>query len=354
MHRGYRRVLASGFTLTLAGCFSPTGSVTSSTDSDANTTAAPTTGATTAMSATTGTSDPSQSAGTTASDTTLADTTASSDQSTTTTGTTTDLAVCGDGVLQAGEACDDGPANGATQPCRSDCSLALCGDANICAECTPAELCDDGNQIDDDACDLECQPTPCGNGALDADEECDDNNQIPGDGCSTRCLYERQYMFISSVKVLGNFTGLAAADLLCTALAGPKFTTRRKFIAWLSVEATPAATRIGVSSFPYVMPSGKLIAANTQDLLDGSVAEPIRENEDGSSQGTQQDCNGDSAVWTGTTWMGEAGLDTCAGWSMLGGEGLTGNFALIDAGWSQACNRPCAEAQRIYCIEKVP
>lgn len=351
MHRGYRRVLASGFTLTLAGCFSPTGSITPSTDSDANTTAAPTTAATTAMSATTGTSDASQSTGTTAASvTTLADTTASSDEGTTATGTTGDEG-CGDGVIQGGEACDDGLANGPTQPCRSDCSLAVCGDANTCAQCKPAELCDDGNPVGDDGCDLKCQPTPCGNGVLDATEECDDNNQLAGDDCSARCLLERQYIFVSSIKRPGN-ASVAAADLLCNGLAATKFNTRRKFVAWLSTAASPAAARIGASLFPYLMPSGALIAANTVDLLDGSIEVPIVEAQDGVAQPISDQCDGISGVWTGTTPTGAASRNNCSDWSTVEGDGLTGNFAFADTIWTQACHLPCATALPVYCIEQ--
>ncbi len=346
MHRGYRRVLASGFTLTLAGCFSPTGSVTPSTDSDA-TTAAPT--AATAMSATTGTSDASQSTGTVASDTALTDTTASS-EGTTATGTTGD-AGCGDGVIQVGEACDDGLANGPTQPCRSDCSLAVCGDANICAQCEPAELCDDGNPVGDDGCDLACQPTPCGNGILDATEECDDNNQLAGDGCSARCLLERQYIFVSSIQGRGD-SSVAAADLLCSGLGATKFNTRRKFVAWLSTAASPAAMRLGVSPFPYLMPSGALVAANTMDLRDGSIAVPIIEAQDGVVQATSDQCDGISGVWTGTTPTGAASRNNCGDWSTLEGDGLTGNFAFADSIWTQACHLPCATALRVYCVEQ--
>ncbi|MBA3549793.1 MAG: DUF4215 domain-containing protein [Nannocystis sp.] len=354
MHRGYRRVLASAFTLTLADCFSPTGSVTSSTDSDPNTTAAPTTVTTTATGTITGTSDASQSTGTTAiTDTTLTDTTASSDGTTvpgtTVTGTTGDEA-CGDGVIQGGEACDDGLANGPTRPCRSDCSLAMCGDANVCDQCKPAELCDDGNQVGDDGCDLTCQPTPCGDGILDAAEECDDNNQLAGDGCSARCLLERQYIFVSSIKGPGN-SSIAAADLLCSGLAATKFNTRRKFVAWLSIAASPVSARIGASGFPYMMPSGTMIAADTADLLDGSLAVPIVEAQDGLAQPVSPACDGVSGVWTGTTPTGSVSRNNCSDWSTLEGEGLSGNFAFADTIWTQACNLPCAAALRVYCVE---
>jgi cysteine-rich repeat protein len=57
---------------------------------------------------------------------------------------------CGDGVVDDGEACDDGPANSdtAADACRSDCSLARCGDGTVDAQ----ETCDDGNASGGDGC----------------------------------------------------------------------------------------------------------------------------------------------------------------------------------------------------------
>jgi len=60
-------------------------------------------------------------------------TTAGTDTETTTdttTGTTGPAPVCGDGILEGGEACDDGAANGPGQACKADCTLNVCGDAD--------------------------------------------------------------------------------------------------------------------------------------------------------------------------------------------------------------------------------
>jgi cysteine-rich repeat protein len=50
---------------------------------------------------------------------------------------------CGDGVVDDGEACDNG-----ADACRTDCSLARCGDGTIDAQ----EACDDGNATGGDGC----------------------------------------------------------------------------------------------------------------------------------------------------------------------------------------------------------
>lgn len=341
----------------LASCFSPVGSVASVTDSDASTSQTPTGPIDTTAGATTDTSDATQTSSADASTAALTDsttTTAPGTTSTTATSTTTTTGpeVCGDGVIQADEACDDGAGNGDTQPCRSDCTLSICGDGLLCSGCAVPETCDDGNQIGDDACSLDCQQTKCGNLALNGTEECDDGNQIAGDGCSARCLVEQQFMFIASVKVPANFTGLAAADQLCAVLGAQNFSVRRKFVAWLSDSNTSAAERIGTSDFAYKLPKGGLIASNTADLLDGSVAVPILESEDGTILPVSPACDGVSGVWTGTIAMGQQVSDTCADWTTTQGQGLIGNFGLTDSGWSQACNFDCTGNLRIYCVEK--
>jgi cysteine-rich repeat protein len=61
---------------------------------------------------------------------------------------------CGDGALDPGEACDDGPGNSNTQPnaCRVNCDTPRCGDRVI----DFGEDCDDGNAINTDSCSNRC------------------------------------------------------------------------------------------------------------------------------------------------------------------------------------------------------
>jgi cysteine-rich repeat protein len=58
-------------------------------------------------------------------------------------------AVCGDGVLDAGEDCDVGADNSDVGACTSKCKDAVCGDGLVKEG---AEACDDGNQVEDDEC----------------------------------------------------------------------------------------------------------------------------------------------------------------------------------------------------------
>ncbi len=63
-------------------------------------------------------------------------------------------AICGDGVVQPGEQCDDGVNDGGYGECGAGCVLgAYCGDGIV----QPGEDCDDGNLIDGDACPSSCR-----------------------------------------------------------------------------------------------------------------------------------------------------------------------------------------------------
>jgi CSLREA domain-containing protein len=62
----------------------------------------------------------------------------------------------------------------------------LCGNGVL----DPGELCDDGDFDDGDGCDWNCTPTGCGNGVLTPPEECDDGDTDDGDGCSSDCMNE--------------------------------------------------------------------------------------------------------------------------------------------------------------------
>ncbi len=123
-------------------------------------------------------------------------------------------AVCGNGILEMGERCDDGnteDGDGCSADCRtiepgyscdaSGCTLTdpVCGDGLLAA----GEACDDGNTVSNDGCSATCviedgfvcivpgEPcrrfTVCGNGILEAGEICDDGNTVSGDGCSHDC-----------------------------------------------------------------------------------------------------------------------------------------------------------------------
>jgi MYXO-CTERM domain-containing protein len=93
------------------------------------------------------------------------------------------LQICGDGVRNGSEECDDG--NAATDDdCTNQCRIAFCGDGVV----NNGETCDNGMGTDDGECLSICEPARCGDGALWVGvENCDDGNNVDGDGCSAKC-----------------------------------------------------------------------------------------------------------------------------------------------------------------------
>lgn len=98
--------------------------------------------------------------------------------------------VCGNGVPEFGEDCDDG---GESALCNLDCSLAICGDGTL--NSSAGETCefDSADCEQEELCGRFCRcvvQTGCGNTFIEPGEECDDGNQMNGDGCTERCTAE--------------------------------------------------------------------------------------------------------------------------------------------------------------------
>jgi len=93
--------------------------------------------------------------------------------------------LCGNGVVDVGEACDD-RLNAPRARCRSGCVINVCGDGDA----GPAESCDDRNLVSGDGCTANCVSELCGDGTVQNTEWCDDGNLTDGDGCSARCTTE--------------------------------------------------------------------------------------------------------------------------------------------------------------------
>lgn len=66
--------------------------------------------------------------------------------------------------------------------------VPMCGNGVV----ESGEACDDGNDVPYDGCESDCSESPkpaCGDGRLDADEMCDDGNLVDGDGCERNCTF---------------------------------------------------------------------------------------------------------------------------------------------------------------------
>ncbi|MCA9529032.1 MAG: DUF4215 domain-containing protein [Myxococcales bacterium] len=151
--------------------------------------------------------------------------------------------VCGDGVHDTGEQCDDGnttSGDGCSGTCQVEPGYECSGEPSVCGpRCGDGlvlspETCDDFNTVAGDGCSSTCQVEPgyecsgapstchavcgdgivagneqcdggpgcrpnctlevCGDGIIDSGEACDDGNTANGDGCSSTCQQEPGYV----------------------------------------------------------------------------------------------------------------------------------------------------------------
>lgn len=86
--------------------------------------------------------------------------------------------ICGNGVQEFEEECDDGNINNYDK-CSSSCKIKYCGNGIV----DFGEECDDGNPNNGDGCTIKCKREYCGNSVVDPGEECDDGNTNPYDSC---------------------------------------------------------------------------------------------------------------------------------------------------------------------------
>jgi len=132
------------------------------------------------------------------------------------------IPICGDGILDTGEACDNGANNSDVKPngCRTDCRRAYCGDGVIDA----GEQCDDGSTNSNSSpntCRKDCSLPFCGDGVVDNgshrdtgkvfNEACDDGNQDDSDGCTAKCEQCVQLDQMGNIEITTN-TDLCPAE----------------------------------------------------------------------------------------------------------------------------------------------
>ncbi len=139
-------------------------------------------------------------------------------------------AACGNGVVEGGEQCDEGAANGkgtCSALCTVQAPTPVCG--NGVRE--PGEECDLGSLNGKGACTAACKVPACGNGIREGDETCDDgtaNSNVIPNSCRTNCRLPR----------CGD--GVVDANEQCD--GGAQCTQQCRFIAAAASAASVAAT----------------------------------------------------------------------------------------------------------------
>jgi cysteine-rich repeat protein len=87
-----------------------------------------------------------------------------------------------------------------------DVAPPVCGDGVV----QFTELCDDGNQIDDDACTNDCTSPRCGDGVTQVGEDCDDGNASADDRCTPQC----KWVPFTQIEGARGFCGLRTNGLV--------------------------------------------------------------------------------------------------------------------------------------------
>lgn len=278
--------------------------------------------------------------------------------------------VCGNGIVEAGEACDDGNLAG-DGPCVHGCNANVCGDGYVYAG---VEACDAGEQNGKYAgscgedCTTESIPS-CGDGVLQEEYETCEAGETNGDGVSCNpehCQWgDSRYIFVSSETLPGNLeseqipenmTGLARADTLCQILAVAAGLPG-SYYAWLSDNNnipgySDAAARIGGAQdgvdVAYVMPQGGVAVAHGWDgLVENGPAVAITRTETGMMLDVTP-----VRVWSNTDSDGTSlGESACDNWSSMIGFGWTGSTT-TGTTWTDVGLFACTNVDvHLYCIQ---
>ena len=258
------------------------------------------------------------------------------------------LSICGNGILEPGEACD---------PCNMF-SDAACESTECGYECG-IEVCEG------------CIVT-CGDGITDPHEECDDGNRDDGDFCSAECRKEYR-AFVTSEEFSGGFSqwdgisGATAADSRCQAVAEDLYGMKDGvvFRAWIAsgdVNGTPAERFEGASiiaSKTIIMMKRvrgdefakvELVAGWAELLGQGGLANPLNIDEHG------EVVEDKAFAWTGVRPDGTKSGSDCWDWTSDDAlwTGGVGDVHAVSGDWTQwsGGSEPCLASARLYCFSQ--
>jgi hypothetical protein len=166
-----------------------------------------------------------------------------------------------------------------------------------------------------------------------------------------------KHIFASSKPYTGELFGLAGADQECNLLAKDAGLLGT-YMAWLSTsDGASPSTRMTQSAGPYELVGGTPIAANWEDLTNGTLLNPIRSDEHGDAVLQQGLCVVGEA-WSNTASNGTFRSESCQDWTTDGSDvgefGTVGSINAKDDSWTfiVGCNPSCADGRLIYCVEQ--
>jgi hypothetical protein len=280
-------------------------------------------------------------------------------------------AMCGNGVVEEGEACDDGfNENGADKACDANCQKGFCGDGHV----QPAlgEICDNGPMNlpipGYEQCSTACQiGAHCGDGELQPEhgEECEVSGDEFDDNCAATCAYQPRFVFLTSAPTSGALGGTAGADAWCNMLVAARPELTGTYRAWLLVDGQTLADRFpeytGVApSWNFTTVGGDVVAKTLDELVALGPAHPIVYTEAG-------DPLPEVPVWTNIAKTGQAAGGDCGQWTaadastaLVGYSGFHPDEGPDSAQWHaerlwtdyNGFTFPCKEVlPHLYCVQ---
>ncbi len=282
--------------------------------------------------------------------------------------TTGAAAVCGDGIVEGEEMCDDGfESNQPWNMCTPNCTPAKCGDAYV--QPSNGETCDDGPlnaaMPGYNECSTSCvRESFCGDGVIqiEAGEECEPGGGGDEKNCGAMCKLSPRLMFVTSAVFSGNMGGLAGADKHCNQAAAQQPGITGTYRAWLMVDGQSLADRfpefVEPVAWHFTNTSAELLAKSFAELVAMGPAQPVAFTEGGDGLPKE-------FVWTGITKDGVAAGGDCAQWTSEAGSaaliGYTGYVPNVgpdalkwklERQWTDyGVKKYCDEAYPIYCLQ---
>jgi hypothetical protein len=221
----------------------------------------------------------------------------------------------------------------------------------------------------------DCQANiTCGNGIVEPGEQCEFNSQCPsGKKCSNNCICvnsgftittgnpsalssttipkNAKRVFVASTLGNGNLGGYQGGVNACNQLAASNG-LGGSWVPWLSVNSTNSTNQSihagnTIPNVPYVRLDGIMVANDKQDLLDGTIDNPINIDETGILN------NNAWAVMTGTNAQGMATGYDCNGWTDGSFNYLTtqGGPKNTNSSWTDYGPGFCLFHRSFYCFE---
>ena len=167
------------------------------------------------------------------------------------------------------------------------------------------------------------------------------------------CSSSTKTVFVTEDFFFGDLGGVTGADAKCQTAAN-NGGLNGTYKAWISVETSSPATSFTQSTVPYVTTRGDQVASNWQDLIDGTLTNPINGDEYGSAVPGAD-------VWTNTkadgTIYSSALTDSCQNFTLSAGYPYTAKVGLaseVDSSWTESgFSFECLFGMmRLYCFQQ--